>query len=65
MVPIIHKIYHMDCHDIGGPICHPPIATASVFQHNRCCRGGGQARSMIGATACIEHSQQSPMVRTL
>jgi hypothetical protein len=52
MVPAAHGIYHIDSQDLAGPIFHPPIATASVFQHNQC----GQARSVIGATACTDCS---------
>jgi hypothetical protein len=31
----------MDSQDFVGPIFHPLVATAFVFRHNRCCRGGG------------------------
>jgi hypothetical protein len=61
----VHKISHMDSHDLAGPICHPPIATASVFQHIRCCQGGGQAHFAIGATACSHCSLQSQPIHTL
>jgi hypothetical protein len=65
MVSIIHEICHMDSQDLAGLICHPLVATASIFWHKRCCRGGGQARSMIEATACTDYSQQSPLIHTL
>jgi hypothetical protein len=31
MVSAVHEICHMDSEDFVGPICHPPIATASIF----------------------------------
>jgi hypothetical protein len=29
MVSAIHRISDMDSQDLAGPICHPPVATAS------------------------------------
>jgi hypothetical protein len=52
----------MDSQDLDGPICHPPIATASIFWHDRCCRDGGQACSVIGATVCTDYLWQSPLI---
>jgi hypothetical protein len=65
MVSAIHEISHMDSQYLAGPICHPHVATATIFWYNRCCRGGGQAHSMIGATVCTDCSQQSPLIHTL
>jgi hypothetical protein len=30
MVPAIHKICHIDSHDLAGPIFHPLVATSSI-----------------------------------
>jgi hypothetical protein len=65
MVPAVHEICHINSQDLDGSIFHPPVATSSIFQHNRCYRGGGQARSAIGATACTDCSRQSSSIRTL
>jgi hypothetical protein len=46
----------MDCQDLAESICHRPIATTFVLQHNWCCRGGGIACSMIRANACTDCS---------
>jgi hypothetical protein len=54
MVSIVHEICHMDSLDFAGPISHPLIVASSVFRYNRYCQGGGQARSAIGGTACID-----------
>jgi hypothetical protein len=64
MVSVVHEIYRMDSQDIAGPIFYPLIVTSSVFQHNQCCRGGGQARSAIGATACTDYPWQSDQIYT-
>jgi hypothetical protein len=64
MVLVIHKNCDMDSQDLAGPMFHPLVATSSVFQHNRCCRGGGQARVFIRATACTHYSLQSSPIRT-
>jgi hypothetical protein len=63
MVKSVHGICRMDSQDLAGPIFHPLVATSSIFQHNRCCRGGGQARSTIRATACTGSSRQSAPIR--
>jgi hypothetical protein len=64
MVPTVHIICRIDSQDLAGPIFYPFVATSSVFQHNRYCRGGGQAHSMIGATACTDSLWQSALIRT-
>jgi hypothetical protein len=64
MVPAVHENYHMDSEDLVGPIFHPLVATSFVFRHNRCCRGGGQAHSMIETTSCTHCSRQSSLIRT-
>jgi hypothetical protein len=65
MVSAIHGICHMDSQDFAGPIFHPPVVTFSIFWYNWCCRGGGQARSTIGATTCNVCSRQSSPICTL
>jgi hypothetical protein len=35
MVSSVHGISHMDSQDLVGLICHPPIATTSIFWHNQ------------------------------
>jgi hypothetical protein len=65
MVPVVQRICHMDSQDVARPIFHPHVATSSIFQHNQCCRGGGQAHSTIGTTACTDSSRQSSLIRTL
>jgi hypothetical protein len=65
MVPTIHRICYMDSQDLAGPNFHPPVVTFSIFRYNWCCRGGGQARSTIGATACNVCLRQSSPIHTL
>jgi hypothetical protein len=64
MIPTVHENCHMDSEDLIGPIFHPLVTTSFVFWHNRCYRGGGQADSVIGATACTHCSWQSSLIRT-
>jgi hypothetical protein len=64
MVPAIHGIYRMDSQNLDGPIFHPLLATSSIFWHNRCCRGGGQAHYAIRAIACIDCWHQSAPIHT-
>jgi hypothetical protein len=64
MVPVVQGICRMDSQDHDGPIFHPLIATFSVFQHNWCCRGGGQAHSEIEATTCTDSQWQSALIHT-
>jgi hypothetical protein len=65
MVSSIHGISHMDSQDLAGLVCHPPAVIASVFWHNQCYQAGGQVRSVIGATTCIDCLWQSFLIRTL
>jgi hypothetical protein len=55
----------MDSQDLAGLVCHPPAVIASVFWHNQCYQAGGQVRSVIGATTCIDCLWQSFLIRTL
>jgi hypothetical protein len=64
MVPAVYEFFHMDSQDLVGPIFHPLVATFSIFWYNRCCRGGAQAHSVIGATACTDSPWQSAMIHT-
>jgi hypothetical protein len=64
MVSVVHRICRMDSQDLAGPIFHPLVATSSIFLHNRCCRGGGQAHSVIGVTACINSPRQCAPIQT-
>jgi hypothetical protein len=64
MVSAVHGICRMDSQDLAGPIIHPLVATSSIFQHNWCCRGGGQAHYAIIAIACTDSSRQSALIHT-
>jgi hypothetical protein len=64
MVPAVHKTCHMNSQDLAGPIFHPLVVTSFVFQHNKCCQGGGQAHSVIRDTVCTHCSRQSSMIHT-
>jgi hypothetical protein len=64
MVPAVQGIFHMDSQDLAGPIFHPHVATSSIFRYNWCCRGGGQAHTVIGATACTDIPRQSSPIQT-
>jgi hypothetical protein len=65
MVLAVHRICHMDYQDLAGAMFHLPIATTSIFRHNRCYRGGGQACSAIEATSCTNCLWQSSSIHTL
>jgi hypothetical protein len=54
----------MDSQDLAGPIFHPLGVTSSVFWHDWCCRGGGQAHSVIRATACNDSLRQTTLICT-
>jgi hypothetical protein len=64
MVSVVHRICLMDSQDLAGPIFHPLVVTSSIFWHNRCCQGGGQARSVIGATTCTNSPHQTALIYT-
>jgi hypothetical protein len=65
MVPVVHRICHMDSQGLAGLIFHPLVATSSIFRHNWCCQGGGQAHSAIEVTTCTNYSLQSSPIHTV
>jgi hypothetical protein len=64
MVLAVYRICCTDSQDHAGPIFHSLVATSSVFWHNWCCRGGGQAHSTIEATACTDFPRKCSLIHT-